>query len=110
MRLYEIIGPEDAYLVVGRINRKQLYIRYQYIDTNLRLLRKPKNLPINRTKLMATIRDLIISFRDNVELLVHHCEYDMDKPSVKEYVQQTQSWLEKCLKEARELGIIKFKL
>ena len=105
MRLYEIIGPEDAYLVVGRINRKQLYIRYQYIDTNLRLLRKPKNLPINRTKLMATIRDLIISFRDNVELLVHHCEYDMDKPAVQEYVKEAKGWLETSLQEARNLGV-----
>ena len=53
---------------------------------------------------------MIIKFNYDVELVKIHCEYDMDKPSVKEYVQQTQSWLEKCLKEARELGIIKFKL
>ena len=110
MRLYEITGPEDNVLRWASINRTQLYKNHREIIAYLNLLRKPKNLSINPKQLKSRIIELITRFSYNVELVKIHCEYDMDKPSVKEYVQQTQSWLEKCLKEARELGIIKFKL
>ena len=105
MRLYEITGPEDNVLRWASINRTQLYKNHREIIAYLNLLRKPKNLSINPKQLKSRIIELITRFSYNVELVKIHCEYDMDKPAVQEYVKEAKGWLETSLQEARNLGV-----